>query len=338
MNTNHNNILTIAFILLGIMVAHAQTFIGEFDFNDEQQRHVLAFYDGNTITGKIISIENTTIIFLEDQQSTTNSYQFSELNKIMVAKSDLDLTTAEGQSIAQKDEQYKLKTYHPEVRGNNRLFYAPTGFMLRKKQLEYNTLWGKNHTLDYGLLNGLTVGIGVANLDHIWLHTQFNYIGQNARSKFRAGFDFQITGKPNYFIDDSDQKEKLGWDGYFKMSTYISIGSPNRNAHLGFSIVPIFDTEQFFNAGIVRYFSFGGTVKVAPHWKIIYENTFGAVEEDFRNDIFGVFAGLGANWFNQKNSFKFGVNSSPNFGILNVPIDDFNAIAALPFFSYSRYF
>jgi len=78
-------------------------------------------------------------------------------------------------------------------------------------------------------------------------------------------------------------------------------------------------------------------VRIARHWKIIYENSFGGLENS-NNDLFGLFSGFGMSWFNNKNVIKFGIQSSPLFGFFNFPIDEFNQNSSLPFVSYSRCF
>lgn len=329
-----NIILTYCFLLFSFS-STAQTFIGEVNINDEQQKHLLVFKNGKEKIGKIISIKNTEVQFVENNNTPT-LYNLFEIDKVMVVDKDLDMTTLKGKNKAEKkEEEFKL-TFALLDRGDHRLLYSETGFTLRQGEKEFRTIWGNFHTFDYGVIDGYTIGVGLSNFGHIVLHNKFNIIQNAIHPSLRVGFDFQIAGQPERFFDDFTNVERLGWNGFFKISTYFSIGTPQRYGHLSFNIVPVFEAGSGFSENILISFNFGGMIKVAPQWKLIYENTFG--EFDSNGFIFGFFSGVGANWFNEKNSIKFAINTDPSFGFFNIPINDLNSVARLPFFSYARYF
>ena len=323
-----NNIFTFLIATCFFQYAPAQSFIGDIKINEESQTHIIIFKDGKTYTGRILSIENTEVVFYDKDKKTTNIYQLSQMDKIMVKRDDLDLTNITARAMAELEEKQKHQKPESELRGNNRLFYTETGFALKQGLSEYHTIRGVIHLVDYGLTDGLTIGLGAIYPGYLTGHIKFNYISTAISSKLRAGFDFNLTGKP-----DETETEK-GWTGFLKMSTYFSYGSPERNVHLGLSLIPVFTLDDSFDDVIIA-FNFGGTIKLAPHWRIIYENSFGG--DDFGN-LFGLFSGLGVHWYNEKNSIKAGMTSSPSFGFINIPLNDLNGSSQLPFVSYSRYF
>lgn len=336
MNLFYNNIFTIFLFFLFANFLNAQVFIGEFDFNDKNQTHLLILNNGEVKFGKIISIENTQLEFLEEEKLQASFFELSELDKIVVDREDLDMSFPDHQKIALKEEKTKFDIEPDLVRGNNRLFYNETGFNLYKREKEFTSILGVIHTLDYGLNDAVTVGLGFTNFGHIILHTKFNYINGYDKTKFRAGFDIKAVGKPERTFNQFENKEMLGWTGFVNFAGYFSYGTPDRNVHVALNVASLFEPFDFFDEIVVKI-SFGGTVRVARHWKIIYENSFGVFESNNR-EIVGLFSGFGASWFNKKNVMKFGIQSSNNFAVFNFPVDEFNQNSILPFVSYSRYF
>ncbi|MFK8004845.1 MAG: hypothetical protein AB8H03_00680 [Saprospiraceae bacterium] len=332
----HNNTFTIFIFLLFTHFLSAQVFIGDFDFNDKNQTHLLILNNGEVKYGKIISIQDTQLTFLEDEKTDTILFELSELDKILVDSRELDMSFPDHQEFFQNDEQKKHDSKPQIVKGNNRLFYAETGFTLYKREKEFNSILGLIHTFDYGMNDAVTFGFGFSNFGHIIFHTKFNYIHGHDSSKFRAGFDIQAVGKPERTFNQFENREMLGWTGFVNAAAYFSYGTPDRNVYLALNFAPIFEPFEFFDEILVK-FSFGGTVRIGRHWKLIYENSFGALETR-NNSIFGVFSGFGASWFNDKNVVKFGIQSSTAFGVFNFPIDEFNQNSTLLFVSYSRYF
>jgi len=329
MKHNLNNIFTFLFFLGCIPLSHAQTFIGDIKINDEVQEHILMLNDGNFKTGKILSIKNTEVVFYNLENKKTVIYQLSQINKVMVKRDDLDLTNNTARAMAELEEKQKHIKTDSQVRGNNRLFYTETGFSLKRGESEYHTIRGIIHGVDYGVSDGVTIGLGAIYPGYLTGHIKINYIGNFISKKFKAGFDFSFAAKP-----EKNETEK-GWVGFLKMSSFYSYGTPQRQAHLGLSLIPTLDIDDNFDELLVA-FNFGGTLRVAPHWKIIYENAFGG---DFNfGGFFGIFSGLGGQWFNDKNSIKFGMTTSPSFGFVNIPLSELNPSAQLPFVSYSRYF
>jgi len=332
----YNNIFAILFLSLFSHFLSAQIFIGDFDFKDKKQNHLLILKNGEIKYGKIISIENTQLHFQEDEKTEAVFFELTELNKIMVNDDMLDMTFPDYQELVQEDEQKKHDSKPQIAKGNNRLFYAETGFTLFKKEKEFTSTLGIIHTFDYGLNDAITLGFGFSNFGHIIFHTKFNYIHGYDGFKFRAGFDIKAVGRPERLFNQFENEEMLGWTGFVNTAAYFSYGTPDRNVHLSLNLAPVFEPFDFFDAVLVK-FSFGGTVRIGRHWKIIYENSFGVFETN-NNSVFGIFSGFGASWFNDKNVVKFGIQSSPNFGTFNFPIDEFNQSGSLPFVSYSRYF
>lgn len=332
----YNIIFTILFISLFSHFLSAQTFIGDFDFMDNKQTHLLILNNGEVKYGKIISIQNTQLTFLEDDKTETVFFELSELDKIIVEHKDLDMSFPDHQEFAQDVEEKKQDSKPQIVKGNNRLFYAETGFTLFKREKEFTSTLGVIHTFDYGLNDAVTLGFGFTNFGHIIFHTKFNYIHGYDNSKFRAGFDIKAVGRPERFFNQFENQEMLGWTGFVNAAAYFSYGTSDRNAHLALNFAPVFEPFGFFDQVLVKV-SFGGTVRIGRHWKIIYENSFGYFDQGF-NEVTGLFSGFGASWFNNKNVIKFAIQSSPNFGVINFPIEEFNQNSSLPFVSYSRYF
>ncbi len=336
MKTFYNKILTILFLVLLTPILSAQVFIGDFDFNDKNQTHLLILKNGKVKYGKIISIQNTQLNFLEDEKTEAVIFELTDLEKIIVDDEGLDMSFPEHQKVVQDHEKLKHQFEPQMVKGNNRLFYAETGLSLYKREKEFTSILGVIHNFDYGVNDAVTVGFGFTNFGHIMFHLKFNYIHGYDNSKFRAGFDIKAVGKPERIFNQFENEEMLGWTGFVNAAGYFSYGTPDRNVHVSLNFAPVFEPLDFFDEVLVK-FSFGGTVRVARHWKIIYENSFGAFERR-NNEIFGLFSGFGASWFNDKNAVKFGIQPSPNFGLFNFPVDEFNQNSSLPFASYSRYF
>ncbi|MFK7772420.1 MAG: hypothetical protein AB8F94_09780 [Saprospiraceae bacterium] len=332
----YNNIFTILILSLFSHFLSAQIFIGNFDFNDDKQTHLLILKNGDVKYGKIISIQNTQLTFLEEEKTTTHIFELSELDKIIVDREDLDMSFPDHHEFVQDDEQKKQDSEPQIVKGNNRLFYAETGFTLYKREKEFTSTLGMVHTFDYGLNDAVTLGFGFSNFGHIIFHTKFNYIHGYDSSKFRAGFDIKAVGRPERTFNQFDNNEFLGWTGFVNAAAYFSYGTVDRNVHVALNLAPVFEPLDFFDGGLVKI-SFGGMVRIGRHWKIIYENSFGYFDRG-GNEIFGLFSGFGASWFNKKNVIKFALQSSPNFGLFNFPVDEFNQNNSLPFVSYSRYF
>ncbi len=326
----HNNTITFLITLFVSTFLNAQTFEGDIKINDSDQNHTLVFKDGKSLDGKIISIEDTQVKFIKLEYTQVLLFELYEIKKIMILKNI-------------ETELKELVTNENIPISNNRLFFTETGFALKRGQTEYYTNYGLVHMIDYGMTNNTTFGIGFSNSGYLILHGKMNYGSGRIKKKFRGGFDFQIAGKPQKLFNPFENKEQWGWNGFSKLSTYISYGNSQRMVHVGFSVFTIFEPFEDFsilspfdNEGIIS-FNCGGVVRVAPKWNFVYENTFGAFEG--RNVfLFGFFSGIGVNWFNEKNSLKVALNRSPNFRFLNFPVDDLNSINSLPFVSYSRFF
>lgn len=335
MNLKNNITLTILTFLLFPCIGSAQIFIGELSIDDDTQVHILELNNGDKVIGKIISIENTTVKFENNASLKVQKFELFEIQKITSLDKIENANLEEQSKYEEKKEMKKLNTFPSMPIGSHRLFYSETGFCLPQGTSEYQTIYGLAHLFDFGLSDNITLGTGITYPGYIMLHLKFNYISGYLHPKLRAGFDFQIAGKPQRAFNPFEGKEEVGWNGFFRINTYFSYGTPDRNVYLGFTLMPIFEPFDSFDSGIIS-FNFGGTVRIAPKWKIIYENVFGFLDNNI--GVTGFFSGLGVNYFNAKNSFKVALHPTPNFPFFSFPIGELNQVAALPFFSYSRYF
>jgi len=337
MNKFYNNIFTIfIFCFLG-NTCLAQTFIGKIDFDSPTQKHFVILKNKSEFFGRILSINNSEIKFQEEENDVLQIFFLESVDKIYASREGIDISTEEGRIELSEAENNEIKYLSEEYQneGDHRLLYAETGFGLREGTSEYRTIWGLAHNVEYGISDGISAGLGYIHPGFFTSHFKFNYIGSYLHSKFRAGFDFKTALKPEKVFDDSENKFKTEWEGYIQMTSFFSYGTPSRNAHIAINIIPLLENGQFFEGGLIT-FSFGGTIKLAEHWKLIYENNFGFLEANVTN--FGLFSGLGANWHKGNSSIKFAIHSSPNFGFFNIPINDLNTTSRLPFLSYSRFF
>jgi len=332
MKYSHNNILTFFILLCFSTFLNAQTFEGDIKINDANQNHTLILKNGKQLDGKIISIENTEVQFKEINKTTVLFIELFEIEKVMVIN-----------DIENDSEEIVVATNDKIPSSNNRLLFTETGFSLKSNQTEYYTHYGFIHMVDYGMTNNSTFGIGFAYPGYLILHGKMNYATGRHKKKFRGGFDFQIAGQPQRIFNPFENKEQLGWNGFSRLSTYISHGDSRRMIHVGLNITTVFEPFEGFsilnpfdNSGLIS-FNFGGMIRVASNWNFVYENVFGAFEG--RNvSAFGLFSGMGVNWFDGKNSLKLAINRSPNFRFFNFPVNELNTIRSLPFVSYSRFF
>ena len=317
----YNNILALLFFFFWLSPnGAAQKFVGEIKINDSEQTHLIYLKNGKVKEGQILAIENIELTFFSTENETTSTYQLSDLTKVMVKG-----------AVEKSHEEYDELAY----KGLNRLFYQETGFSLRAGTMEYTTCFGIIHNFDYAVSDGFTIGGGIIYPGYFTFHSKVNLADSKNSRRFRMGLDFSLAARS--IRDANSDDEPLGWRGFMKVGLYTSYGFPDRNIHLAFNVSPIFTEGQTFGDAMIVSFNYGGTLRVAKHWRIIYENVFGAF--DSNNAFFeGLFNGIGFSYFDQRNIVKFGVKPNANFGFFNVPLSDINTMHRLPYLSYSRNF
>jgi len=319
----YNKIITFTIIFLFISFwGNAQKFVGDIRINDKEQTHVIFFKNGNKEEGRIISIENTELTFMSTKEESPKKYHLSDLNKIMVKGA----------------KENKFEKYDDlSERGLNRLFYQETGFSLRAGEVQYSTHWGIIHKIDYAITDGFTIGTGMIYPGYFIFQSKINMADRNRRGRMKLGLNLDLAARPSREFDDFLEKEVTRWRGFMRLGLFTSYGKPNRNIHIALNINQLFNDEDTFGDGGIVSFNFGGTFRVAKHWRVIYENTLAALETNFNFDQ-GLFTAIGIAWFDKKNVIKVGVQPSFKFGFFNYPLTDINTMHQLPNLSYSRNF
>ena len=314
----------IAFIFICFLFhtnSEAQKFIGDIQINDSEQIHLIFLKNGKVKEGRIVSIENTELTFLSLKDERT-IHHLADLSKVMV----------KGAVDKKHDEYDELAT-----RGLNRLFYQETGFSLPSGTTEYTTYLGIIHKFDYALSNGFTIGAGLVYPGYFTFHMKANLADARNSRRFRMGLNFDLAARPFRKFDIGLEKETIEWRGYMQLGLYTGYGHPDRNIHVALNLFPLFTEGETFGDAIIVSLNYGGTLRVAKHWRIIYESALGGLES---NNLFieGIFHGIGISYFDKRNVVKFAMKPNSNFGFFNVPLSDINLMHRLPILSFSRIF
>jgi len=316
----YNNIISfIAFFLFVLPFVHAQDFVGDITINDPDHSVIIFFKNGTQKEGYIISIIDTELTFYSDGNKKTTTHHLSDIQKIKAEN-------AIEETFDEKDEL--------SYTGLNRLLYQETGFPLKAGEVQYTTYWGIIHKLDYAVSDGFTVGTGVVYPGYFIINTKMNIANRYRYKRFRMGLNLNLAARPFRIFDDFLEKDVTRWRGFMQFGFFTSFGNTNRNVHVAFNVIPIFSENDTFGDDAVFTLNFGGTIRVGKHWRIIYENSIGGLN----NGDPGLFTGIGISWFDIRNVVKFGVQPNSNFGFTNFPLSDTNLMHRLPVLSYSRNF
>ena len=316
----YNNIITILlFFLFFLPFANAQKFIGDVQIGDSEQTHLIFLKNGKQKEGRIISIVDTELTFYSTEDETTTSHHLSDIEKVKVKGA------IEERFDGKDDLSYQ---------GLNRLLYQETGFPLKAGEIQYTTYWGIIHKIDYGVSDGFTIGTGVVYPGYFILQTKINLANKFRASRVKVGLNMNLAAKPFKEFDSFLEKDVTRWRGFIQFGLYTTFGNADRNVHVALNVIPIFNENDFFGDDGVVTLNFGGSIRVAKHWRVMYENALGGLI----NGDAGLFTALGLAWFNERNVFKFGIQPRSSFGFVNFPLSDVNLMHQLPIFSFSRNF
>ena len=273
---------------------------------DSIQIQILTTKRGDILAGHILVAKDSSLTFLFKQD--TLFFDFDDIVKIEFIDSEDALDTF-------YDNQNRTKLGltikpRPDMQGHEYALISPTAFNLKRKEGEYRNLMLAANSVDFGISDNASFGVGVVLPIFLYLNTKFSFEA-NKNLHFGIG---------NYlFVSTLQFNNEIPTFDY--LYGVLTIGNPEAFFNLsGGYYIPFdqLDESRFL-------ITFGGGVRLGKSWRMNGE-LMRVLNEDI--DSGGLLSTLTAGWFNQHDRIDFGVFIVPT-GFETIPI---------PIISYTRRF
>ena len=278
-----------AFILIGSFAFAQQKDLSPLIIGDKNQKHLLVLTNGDQLYGTLIEMDEASILF--EFHGNTVEYNIKSIEQIYLVVTNKRFAVF-----------HKTKSF-----GTERFAFSETAYSLKKKQAEYKTLYGLLHTIDVGLTDNISAGVGV--VVPVGLVGRIKLTGQvNEKLRVGAGLQTMLS-----FIFDP-------FVLFYPYAT-ASIGTPRKflNINAGVMIQSEYPEDK------LGVFSIGAGIKFKNNWRFVTDNYILLADGD------GVIIPTaGMTWSKKKNRIEFG---------LSLPIVIFYGEAfPLPYIAYARRF
>ncbi|MFK7934266.1 MAG: hypothetical protein AB8G22_12210 [Saprospiraceae bacterium] len=294
-------ILIILLQFISYSFLRAQIIDANFDPADSNQMHYLVTTDGDQFLGKAISLINTELKFLLNQDTITYSLKDIVLIEVIDKRTGASMESNASKEVIKTTESIKIKvikTGNPRIAAH-RNFMSETAFRLRKDESELRNAIVLYNSYDYGLTDHLTVGVqsiipGLAG--------------------FRTKLSFDISEMVHWGMGTSFY---LGfWDGRVVNHSFglLTLGTPDH--HLSFSAghgwslneINRFIFDPFGGSTIddskpnTPVFTVAGSFRIADQWRVMFE--YGTLPQEGE---FNRFVNTTVSWFKYRSSLDFGI-------------------------------
>ncbi|MEZ5358991.1 MAG: hypothetical protein R3F48_09200 [Candidatus Zixiibacteriota bacterium] len=156
----------------------------------EGNKQILTLTDGSTLIGKIKEVQENTIVFVTDMGEIT-----VDIEKIVEVKEIAEKSIKEGK-------------YWFDNPNQTRLYFGPTGRMLKKGEGYFADVYLFFPSVTYGVTDNITVSGGVSIFPTDDIGEQIIYftpkIGFNSSPKLAFAASAFIVRVPDWFGDDDD--------------------------------------------------------------------------------------------------------------------------------------
>lgn len=264
--------------------------------NPGQEIHVLYTYRGDRFTGHVLGYESNTLEFILE-------------NGAVLKFSTKDLRKIEFLEHPDKGTMSDISDEIP-MRGQERAYFSPSAFLLKKGQGEFRTVI-LNNSIDYGISDNFTVGGSFASVLVASLGSIKMKFGASLSEYVHVAAGPQLYGA---LVIDGE----TGWAALAFGS--LTLGTPER-----FLSISVGRGTSIDAAGGTSGIGGNASVRVGRNFRL-YGEYFSFL--DSFNDNYN-FAIAGGSWFNKNHCVDFGMALFPLDFDVNIP---------LPLISYSYRF
>ena len=271
-----------------------------------REHHRLKTIDADIFTGQLLSYDGQNYMFLM-QNGSELTFPKQEVEYIYLVKK------GRGGNFNYEE----VKPFSQGYYNQQRIFFTPSAFLIEKGTKEFRTMLVSN-SLDYGLSDHVTVGVGV--------HTVVVATGLSGKIKVGASLTDRI-----HFA--------AGAQGLVAFSVF---DSETLNLGLVYGSLSIGTKEKFFNFAVGRgsdnqtsqattAYTMGGSYRIGKHWRFYgeYMNFREDVTDPrFSHDTTTIMFTIGASWFKREHQVDLGLYGN----------DDLYGVNAFPVIGYSLRF
>lgn len=298
----------------------------DFDLNNELQRHLLLTKMGNRFNGKIVKINKETVE-LKMQNGSSLYFPKKVIKKVEIFQYGYRRKVKKGKVKLKKYKEFTDKDY---ILAQNRLFASPTGFGLKKGEVEYRNVEIFFNEISYATSNNFTISGGIYPV------IDYNILTLKASANFSIGEYIHLSGGSQLFVEMGGFNYELDGKGTLTGFAAVSIGSPAYFINVAYNKWTSLD--GFSDGDVV---SVGGSFKISQKFRlfadVIFSNEessddffFEPIKQDLETQPVLM---LGSSWFNKVNKVDFGFLLAPNVGV-----NGGSTAVILPIASYTRRF
>lgn len=274
----------LAILFASLTILDAQVIRGDLRIGDTTQVHRVITKRGDEFFGRVTQIQNTQVDFLFNK-TIELTFQLQDLQEISVA------TPGRVSRTHAYDESRKEYTrLEQKVLGHEKGFYLPTGFLLKRGELEYRNMGFFYNSLEYGLTDNLNLGIGGIPL----------LVANAIQFKVRAGGSFgeflhlSLNGNGYVFVAIAEDVFAGA-----ALTGAATLGTPDR--HLNFGAGYGFGFGASADEGVLVA-QLGGSYRFSPNWRFFMEGIVPANQPGWLLLSFGI------NWMYREHRIEFGLS------------------------------
>jgi hypothetical protein len=297
--------IILALFFAGLTTLKAQVIKGDLLIGDTTQVHRVITKRGDEFYGRVTQIQNTQVDFLFNK-TIELTFQLQDLQEISV------VTPGKVSRTHAYDENRKEYTrLEQKLHGHERGYYLPSGFLLKRGQMEFRNMGFFYNSLEFGLTDNLNLGVGGIPL----------LVANAIQLKLRAGgsvSDFlHMSVNGNGYVAIALGEEVLS---AASLTGVASLGSPDR--HLSFGGGYGFGFGGTADEGVLVA-QLGGSYRFSPNWRFFLEGIVPVNQPQW------LLISSGVNWIYREHRIEFG---------LSFIRTDFQASFPFPFIGYGGRF
>jgi len=251
--TSRSIFITILFcIFLGGIATgvNGQDIIGELKIPDEGESQLLITKGGSKVFGRIVEIKTDEIMF--ESEIGVSAIQISDIEEIKLIKAS----------------EMKGGSYWFPNPNQTRLYFGPTGRMLKKGEGYISDIYIFFPSFAYGMTDNITLGAGFTIFPGIDIDKQILFftpkIGLSATENFHLAMSGMLFRIPDDFDFDDDESESIMVGLLFATATY---GNSDKSITVGLGHGFVDD-----EIGDKPAFCLGGEYRFARRVSFVSEN------------------------------------------------------------------
>lgn len=276
--------IILAIFFAGLTALEAQVIKGDLLIGDTTQVHRVITKRGDEFFGRVTQIQNTQVDFLFNK-TIQLTFQLQDLQEISV------VTPGKVSRTHTYDETRKEYTkLEQKMHGHERGFYLPTGFLLKRGELEFRNMGFFYNSLEFGLTDNLNLGIGGIPL----------LVANALQLKLRAGgsindfLHLSLNGNGYVFLAlDTDIESAAALTGV------ATLGSPDRHLNFGGGYGFGFGSSAEEGLFIAQL---GGSYRFSPNWRFFLEGIVPTNQPGL------LLLSSGVNWIYREHRIEFGLS------------------------------